>query len=566
MNGRSLLLAGAVGAAVLTAPALSLAQARGAQGRGAASRPEAPPAAAEAAPVPGDTRLADAAARRDQKAVLRLLKAKGVDINAPGKDGSNALLEAVRYGDLGMASLLVESGADVKRPNRYGLAPLSLAAQDGARDLMALLIEAGADPNASDPAGDTPLMAASKEGSPQAVALLLDSGAKIEARDPTFGQTALMLAVREDHPAVVDLLIKRGADVNARTRVGPVPRARMPGEGGGSHGEGIVRSGIPPQGARPPQPGGMTPLLYAARDGHADCAKLLLDAGAKIDLADANDLTPLLTALLNDKLAVAKLLLERGADVNVHDWWGRTPLWAAVDVRNLEVNGPKKDNGVDRPLAFEMIKALLDKGVDPNARVKEYPPDRRYITTLGSLAWVNFTGQTAFIKAALAGDVETMRLLLQYKADPNITTFNGTTALAAAAGVNWVQNQTWTEGPDKLLEAVKLCVDLGQDVNGANDMGLTPLHGAANRGSNEIISYLVSKGARLDAKDKVGRTPLTWAGGVFLATNAPEPKPATQALIKTLLAKQDALPTQSKPPDRVADAPAGKKEPARSRF
>jgi ankyrin repeat protein len=570
MRTRSLLLAGAAVAAVLIAPAPGLAQGaagRAGAARGSTAREEAPPAPAETTPAAGDTRLADAAARQDQKAILRLLKTKGIDINAPGKDGSNALLEAVRYGDLGLASLLVEAGADVKRANRYGLLPLSLAAQDGAAEMMALLIGAGADPNAPDAAGETPLMAASKEGAPKAVALLLDHGAKVDARDPTFGQTAVMLAVREDHPAVVELLIKRGADVNARTRVGPAPRPRMPGEGGGSHGEGIVRSGIPPQGARPPQPGGMTPLIYAARDGRIESARLLLDAGAKIDLADANDVTPLLTALLNGKLPVAKLLLERGANVNVHDWYGRTPLWAAVDVRDLEVNGPKKDNGVDRPLALELIKALLDKGADPNARVKEYPPDRRFITTLGSLAWVNFTGQTAFIKAALAGDVEAMKLLLQYKADPNITTFNGTTALAAAAGVNWVQNQTWTEGPEKQLEAVKLCVDLGQDVNGANDMGLTPLHGAANRGSNEIISYLVSKGARLEAKDKVGRTPLIWAGGVFLATNAPEPKPATEALIKTLLAKeQQASSAPSKAPDRVADAPAAKKEPARSRF
>jgi len=114
----------------------------------------------------------------------------------------------------------------------------------------------------------------------------------------------------------------------------------------------------------------MTPLLYAARDGRTESAKLLLDAGAKIDLADANDLTPLLTAVLNGKLSTAKLLLERGSNVNVHDWYGRTPLWGAVDVRDLEVNGSKKDNGVDRPLALELIKGLLDKGADPNARVK----------------------------------------------------------------------------------------------------------------------------------------------------------------------------------------------------
>ncbi len=286
----------------------------------------------------------------------------------------------------------------------------------------------------------------------------------------------------------------------------------------------------------------MSPLLYAARDGRLEAAKLLIDAGARIDLADANGLTPLLMALLNDKLTTAQLLIARGADVNAHDWYGRTPLWSAVEVRNLEVNGPKKDNGVDRPLALQLIRTLLDKGADPNARTKEYPPDRRFIMGLGSLAWVDFTGQTPFLHAALAGDVETMKLLLQSKADPNIATFNGTTALAAAAGVNWVQNQTWTEGPDQLLEAVKMCVDLGQDVNAVNEMGLAPLHGAANRGSDEIIRYLASKGARLDAKDKVGRTPLVWAGGVFLASNAAEPKPTTIALIKSMTATAAATP------------------------
>lgn len=157
-----------------------------------------------------------------------------------------------------------------------------------------------------------------------------------------------------------------------------------------------------------------------------------------------------------------------------------------------------------------------------------------------------------------------MKLLLQYKADPNITTFNGTTALAAAAGVNWVSNQTWTEGPDKLLEAVKLCADLGQDVNRTNDMGVAPLHGAANRGSNEIISYLVSKGAKLEAKDKVGRTPLVWAGGVFLATNAPEPKPATEALIKDLLTKQQAS-AAPKAADRVSALTGAHKAAGRNR-
>jgi ankyrin repeat protein len=147
---------------------------------------------------------------------------------------------------------------------------------------------------------------------------------------------------------------------------------------------------------------------------------------------------------------------------------------------------------------------------------------------------VDFTGQTPFITAALSGDVTAMRLLLAYGADPNITTFGGTTPLMAAAGVNWVFFQTFDEGAEKLLEAVKLCVELGQDVNAANSMGLTPLMGAANRGSDDIIQFLVEHGAKLDVKDKEGRTPLNWAEGVFLATNPAKPKPSSMELIKRL--------------------------------
>jgi ankyrin len=332
---------------------------------------------------------------------------------------------------------------------------------------------------------------------------------------------------------VADLLIKAKADLNLRTREGPEQAFRPPGAGGGSHGDGIVRGGIPDQGARPARPGGMSALFYAARDGRLAAARTLLDAGAAIDLPDANGVTPLLTALINDQLPVAKLLIERGASVTAVDFWGRTPLFAAVEVRNLEVNATH-DNGVDRAAALELVKLILDKGADPNARTKEYYPDRRFITPLGSLAWVDFTGQTPFLRAALTGDVTAMKLLLQYKADPSLATFKGTTPLMAAAGVNWVKGQTWDEGPDRLLEAVKLCVELGADVNAQNSMGLRAIHGAANRGSDDIIRYLASKGAKLDVADAQGRTPLKWAEGVFLASNAPEAKPDTVALIRNL--------------------------------
>jgi ankyrin repeat protein len=484
--------------------------------------------------APADTRLADAAMRQDNAAVRALIKTRGIDLNAPGSDGTPALHWSVRYGDADTARLLIGAGADVKRASRLDVTPLALAAANGDAAMMRLLIDAGADAKSADRTGETVLMIAARDGNPEAVGALLDHGAAIDAREPKFQQTALMIAVRENHPAIVDLLIQHQADVNAATRVGSAPAARPPGAGGGSHGLGIVRGGVPDQGARGPAPGGMTPLLFAARDGRLESAKLLLAAGAKVDQAEANAITPLMIALSNDQLPVAKLLIEHGADVGAVDWYGRTPLYDAVEVRNLEVNGRLADNGVDRPAALALIQALLDKGADPNARTKEYPPDRRFITPLGSLAWVDFTGQTPFLHAALSGDVESMRLLLKYKADPNIATFHGTTALMAAAGVNWVGNQTWDEGPAALLEAVKMCVGLGGDVNAANSMGLRAVHGAANRGSNDIITYLVSKGAKIDVPDAQGRTPLVWAGGVFLASNAPEPRPATIALIKNL--------------------------------
>jgi uncharacterized protein len=230
------------------------------------------------------------------------------------------------------------------------------------------------------------------------------------------------------------------------------------------------------------------------------------------------------------------LLLARGADPNVADWWGRTPLWSAVDTRNLDLDSRTLENGVERGPVLELIEALIAKGADVNARVKEFPPQRRFMMPLGSLAWVDFTGQTPFVRAALSADVPLMKLLLSKGADPNIATFNGTTALMAAAGVNWVIGQTYSESPPMYLEAVKLCLELGGDVNAVNAMGLAAVHGAANRGSDDIIELLARNGARLDLKDKEGRTPMTWAEGVFLATNSPVAKPSTMALIRKLLA------------------------------
>lgn len=483
-----------------------------------------------------DTRLAEAASRRDSAAV-RALVAEHVDVNAPGVDGTPALHWLVWVDNLDDARLLIRAGADATRANRYGVTPLSLACSNGNAGMIRLLLDAGVDPNSTGPAGETALMTAARNGDLQSVRLLLERGAAVDARDAEFQQTALMMAVRENHPAIVRLLVEDWqADVNAKTRTGRTPSWVLPNSVPGfGHGVGIVRGGLPERGSRYLIPGGLSPLLYAARDGRLESARVLVAAGAEVNAADPNGISPLLMAVTNNHLDVARFLIDRGASVNVTDWYGRSPLWAAVETRNMDVDNATFVNGVDRAPALDLIEVLLDKGADPNVRTKETPPIRRQMLRVtGSLSWVDFTGQTPFLTAALAGDVTVMRLLLEYGADPYVATFGGTTALMAAAGINWVVDQTYDEGAKALLQAVMLCWELGMDVNAVNSMGLTAVMGAANRGSDDIIQFVADKGARLDVKDKEGRTPLTWAEGVFLATHPARPKPMSIALIRKL--------------------------------
>jgi ankyrin repeat protein len=352
-----------------------------------------------------------------------------------------------------------------------------------------------------------------------------------------------MIAVREGHAAAVEVLLAAGASPNAQTRKGPTPAFVLPckGTGCGSEGVGINRGGLPDRGRRLEAKGGMTPLLYAARDGRLAAAERLVAAGADLELADANGIRPLLMAVINNHLDVARLLLAKGADVNADDFWGRSPLWAAVEHRNLDMNNNEQDsptdNGVDRAPILAFIRTLIDAGANVNVRTRELPPSRRWLYSLNDVSWVDFTGQTPFLRAALSADTAAMRLLVERGADPNLPTLAGTTPLMAAAGVNWVVAQTYTESVQARLEAVMLCLELGADVNAANSMGLTALLGAVNRGSNDIIELLVKRGARLDITDREGRTPLRWAEGVFLAAVGAERKPATIGLLEKLTAE-----------------------------
>ena len=482
--------------------------------------------------------LADAAMNQDTIALQSLL-ADGANPDSRGQYDTPALHWLVRYNDLDSARLLLNEGANPDISSRYGVTPLNLAVANGNAPMVKLLLDAGANANTREHNGQTVLQTAADVGVFESVQLLVDHGAIVDERDSAFGQTALMFATRAGHPDVVRYLLDQGADPNASTYIGETPRWVEPNsQRGFGFGIGIIRGGTPAdRGRREPIPGAMSPLLYAARHDHAGIAEMLLEAGADIHQAEANNINPLLMAVETNSMATARLLIDRGSELNVQDWYGRTPLWEAINVRNLYVHNDKFLNYIDNhDEIFDLIRLLVEKGADVNARTKESPPIRHDLLSItGTLEWVDLTGQTPFLRAARAGDLPVMRLLLEHGADPLIETFAGTNALMVAAGIDWVVSQTWTWDAADVLEAVQLCIDLGMDVNHTNSMGLAAIHGAANRGSNDIIELLVANGARLDIQDNEGRTPLDWAKGVFLATHPAEEKPESMALITRLL-------------------------------
>jgi ankyrin len=496
--------------------------------------------------APGDAKLADAAMRGDT-ATIRTLLQQRADINGAQTDGTTALHWAVRRDDLETVQLLLRAGARVTASTRYGVTPLYIAAANGTARTLDVLLRAGANPNAANPGGETPLMTASRTGSVEAVRLLLERGASVNAKEEVRGQTALMWAVTENHREVVTLLLERGADINAQTSVS-IPDGmetsilRADGTQAQSANIGAAGPGVYRARAIPSPSGALTPLMFAAREGHQEMARLLVDAKANLNSRSANGTTALSIAIVNNKIELARYLLQAGADPNItDDYYKRSPLFAAIEMRNLnfppETPPPPPDPG--NPL--DLIKDLLDRGANPNAR-SNTAPVRGFMQLTGS--WVNFDGQTPFIRAALAGDITVMRLLLEHGADPNLTTDQGSTAFMAAAGVNWVIGETFSRSEAEYLEAAKLCLEKGADVNAVNQQGFRAIHGAANRGFDAMIRYLAANGAQLDPKDSQGRTPMTFAEGVFLALQPPSRKPTTIALLQELMKQAPSARSQ----------------------
>ena len=430
--------------------------------------------------------VADAAQKGNRAAVRALLQQKA-DVNGRQIDGTTALHWAVRGDDLEMADLLMRAGANVSAANREGVRPLQLAAMNGNAAMLDRLIKAGADPNASlTTHGDTALMMAARTGKTDAIKVLLETGANVNAKEAWGGTTPLMWAVAERHAAAAKLLIDNGADVKAASKFVPAANGR------GFEGRTPVASD-PSRGVEEFASGLLTPLMLAAREGDLESGRLLVAAGADVNAIAGDGKDALGLAIFNGNYDFASFLIDSKSKVNQADTQRFTPLFWAVDRRNMETapNFPWMVTTDPLPL----IKKLLDAGADPNALVNNTPRARM---RAGS---PRIVFATLLMRAAFAGDLELVKLLLSYGADPKIISSDGETMVSAAAGLGFIQGYSKGKSQDERLEVVKVFVGLGADVNQADDYGITPLMVAGNMGDTKIIQYLVDVGADLGAYD-----------------------------------------------------------------
>ena len=430
--------------------------------------------------------VADAAMRGDREAVRAAL-ARKADVNAAQVDGTTALHWAVERDDVELAELLLTAGARVSARTRERVMPLQLAAINGSVGMLGRLIRSGADPNAPlTPAGDTALMLAARTGKTDAVRLLLEARADVNAKESWGGTTALMWAVAQGHAEAARLLIAAGGDVNARSHYVAAANGR------GFEGRTPVASRTEEK-VEEFASGWLTPLMLAARDGSLELARILVEAGADVDAEAGDGKTALALAIFNGSYDVASFLVDRKADVNKADAQRFTPLFWAVDRRNMETapNFPWMATADPLPL----IHRLLDAGANPNALVNNTPRGRM---REGS---PRIVFATALMRAAFAGDLELVKLLLARGADPRIVSRDGESVLSAAAGLAFIHGYHRDRPREERLQVVKLFVELDKDVNQPDDYGITPLMAAANYGDVPIIRYLIDAGADLGAHD-----------------------------------------------------------------
>jgi ankyrin repeat protein len=493
-----------------------------------------------------DLRLIEAVKKSDAR-LVRSLIAQRADAKATEADGTIALHWAAQRNNVEIVDLLLTAGADAKAANRYNVTPLSLACLNGSAAVIERLLKAGADANGISEEGQTALMTASLNGKADAVKVLIAHGADVQAKEPIRGQTSLMWAASEGNADAAAVLLDAGADIKAKSK------------------------------------NGFTPLLFAVRNGSISAVKVLLDRGANVNDVAPDGTSALNMAVVNAYFELASNLLDRGADPNAPDprgsalhtlaWLRKPGTDGAAGVGNTP-HGPPPPTG--NVTALELARKLLEKGANPNVRISW--EEKKFDKEGGTMKnppliqlgrhYLTYVGATPFYIAAHNGDAAYMRLLAEHGADPKITNILGVTPLIVASGLDYWEGEA--PGPfsgcteAERIEAVKLALELGNDINAHADFGdytmegdpsylllyyplnmdqlmgkvlgdprwsgSTPLHGAVVSGQPGIVKFLIEHGAKVDAKTKIGWTPLDMARGIFFANAKKEFAAAAEIL------------------------------------
>ena len=444
--------------------------------------------------------LLELASRGETQSVLAALDDPAL-VSAVQPDGSSLLHWAVYYDDVQLVDSLLAMGADASLLNHYGASPMSQAAIVGNPAVIAALLQAGVDPNAGYADGQTALMMLARTDNLAAARVLLAAGADVNVVEQFRGQTALMWAAAQQQPEMLKLLLEHGADPNVRSTLNNWQR-QVTAE---------PRMKVMPV-------GGLTPLLYAVREGCTLCTQYLIEAGADVQMTDPEGISPLIMACLNAHWDSARLLLEAGAYIDKWDIYGRSPLYATVDYNTIPHGGRVDKVSSDLTSSFEFLSMLLAAGANPNLQLKLLPPFRELELDRAARGdrLLLIAGTTSLIRAARGADVEAIEILLEHGALIDLPNDNGDTALIAAAGYGQEPGATrgrFRTQAEALLATQALLANGGADINHQNKAGITALHAAADQGWSDIVALLLDHGADPLIEDSFGTTALDYALG-----------------------------------------------------